>query len=109
MLRQTVKPNAIRSFSTTVAKSAGAPSPDQPRWKQTPPQMQMPFRVRPQPNQPVWKVNEQVELVDEAFDKFVGQAGGKGMRGREVLPEEIKVSKHVAATVAACEVSRTWN
>jgi large subunit ribosomal protein L15 len=71
--------------------------------------MQMPFRVRPQPNQPVWKVNEQVELVDEAFDKFVGQAGGKGMRGREVLPEEIKVSKHVAATVAACEVSRTWN
>jgi hypothetical protein len=46
----------------------------------------------------VWKVNEQVELVDEAFDKFVGQAGGKGTRGREVLPEEIKVGKHVAAT-----------
>jgi large subunit ribosomal protein L15 len=105
-LRQTIKPNAIRSFSTTVAKSAGAPSPDQPRWKQTPPQMQMPFRLRPQPNQPVWKVNEQVELVDEAFDKFVGQAGGKGTRGREVLPEEIKVGKHVAATVAACELSK---
>lgn len=59
--------------------------------------MQMPFRLRPQPKQPVWKVNEQVELVDEAFDKFVGQAGGKGSRGREVLPEEIKVGKQNAA------------
>lgn len=54
--------------------------------------MQMPFRLRPQPSQPVWKVNDQVDLVDDAFDKFVGQAGGKGTRGREVLPEEIKVS-----------------
>lgn len=45
----------------------------------------------------MWKVNEQVELVDEAFDKFVGQAGGKGSRGREVLPEEIKVGKQKAA------------
>ncbi|KAM0723705.1 hypothetical protein Q7P37_000693 [Cladosporium fusiforme] len=89
-LRQTAKPAAVRSFSTTVAKSAGAPSPDEPRWKQTPPQMQMPFRLRPQPNQPVWKVNDKVELVDDAFDKFVGHAGGKGMRGRDVLPEEIK-------------------
>ena len=39
----------------------------------------MPFRLRPQPNQPVWKVNEEIELVDEAFDKFVGQIGGKGL------------------------------
>jgi hypothetical protein len=92
-LRASVKPNAIRSFSTTLAKSAGAPSPDEPRWKQTPPQMKMPFRLRPQPNQPVWKVNENVELVDDAFDKFVGQAGGKGTRGCELLPEEIKVSR----------------
>jgi len=52
--------------------------------------MKMPFRLRPQPNQPVWKVNEDVELVDQAFDKFVGQIGGKGARGSELLPEEIK-------------------
>ena len=65
--------------------------------------MQMPFRLRPQPNQPVWKVNEQVELVDEAFDKFVGQAGGRGKRGREVLPEEIKVSEK---NTAFCAESR---
>jgi large subunit ribosomal protein L15 len=62
--------------------------------------MQMPFRLRPQPSQPVWKVNDQVELVDDAFDKFVGQAGGKGTRGREVLPEEIKVSETNAAIYA---------
>jgi hypothetical protein len=55
--------------------------------------MKMPFRLRPQPNQPVWKVNEDVELVDQAFDKFVGQTGGKGARGSELLPEEIKVRR----------------
>ena len=94
-LRATVKPNTVRSFSTTLAKSANsvAPSHDEPRWKQTPPQMKMPFRLRPQPNQPVWKVNEDVELVDQAFDKFVGQTGGKGARGSELLPEEIKVRR----------------
>jgi len=92
-LRATVKPNAIRSFSTTLAKSAGAPSPDEPRWKQTPPQMKMPFRLRPQPNQPEWTVNDNPELVDDAFDKFVGQVGGKGTRGCELLPEEIKVGR----------------
>jgi hypothetical protein len=38
-----------------------------------------------------------MELVDDAFDKFVGQAGGRGKRGREVLPEEIKVrDKNIA-------------
>jgi large subunit ribosomal protein L15 len=59
--------------------------------------MRMPFRLRPQPSQPLWKVNDQMELVDDAFDKFVGQAGGRGKRGREVLPEEIKVrDKNIA-------------
>ena len=93
-LRATVKPNAIRSFSTTLAKSAGAPSPDEPRWKQTPPQMRMPFRLRPEPKQPKWEVNEKPELVDEAYDRFVGQTGGKGTRGCELLPEEIKVGEY---------------
>ena len=97
-LRATVKPNTVRSFSTTIAKTANsfAPSHDEPRWKQTPPQMKMPFRLRPQPNQPVWKVNEYVELVDQAFDKFVGQIGGKGARGSELLPEEIKVRRGIS-------------
>lgn len=59
--------------------------------------MRMPFRLRPQPSQPLWKVNDQMELVDDAFDKFVGQAGGRGKRGREVLPEEIKVRERITA------------
>ena len=62
--------------------------------------MRMPFRLRPQPSQPLWKVNEQMELVDDAFDKFVGQAGGRGKRGREVLPEEIKVREENTALCA---------
>lgn len=54
----------------------------------------------------MWTVNDKVELVDEAFDKFVGQAGGKGTRGREVLPEEIKVGKQnaVYSAKAASEI-----
>jgi large subunit ribosomal protein L15 len=95
-LRAIVKPNTVRSFSTTLAKRDNSfASHDEPRWKQTPPQMKMPFRLRPEPKQPVWKVNEEVELVDEAFDKFVGQAGGKGARGSELLPEEIKVCREI--------------
>jgi hypothetical protein len=100
-LRATVKPNTVRSFSTTLAKTANSfvPSHDEPRWKQTPPQMKMPFRLRPQPNQPVWKVNEDVQLVDQAFDKFVGQTGGKGARGSELLPEEIKVRLEASVSI----------
>ena len=41
-----------------------------------------------------------MELVDDAFDKFVGQAGGRGTRGREVLPEEIKVREENTALCA---------
>lgn len=52
--------------------------------------MQMPFRLRPMPNQPVWKVNDSVELVDSAYDRFIGQAAGRGTKGKDVLPEEIK-------------------
>lgn len=45
-----------------------------------------------------------MDLVDDAFDKFVGQAGGRGTRGREVLPEEIKVRKR--NTVFCAELLR---
>ena len=48
----------------------------------------------------MWKVNEQMELVDDAFDKFVGTAAGRGKRGREVLPEEIKVREKNTAVCA---------
>jgi len=82
--------HATRSFSTTIAK-ANLPSKDEPRWKQTPPAMRMPFRLRQEPKQPKWSTNTQQEPVDEAFDNFIGTAAGRGVQGRDVLPEEIKV------------------
>lgn len=55
----------------------------------------MPFRVRPQPKQPVWKVNTEQEPLDAMYDSFVGRAGealkGDAKRGREMLTEEVKV------------------
>ena len=74
-------------------------SQDLPRWSQTPPAMQMPIRLRPQPKQPEWRVNDQPEVLDEMYDRFIGRAGesAKGQdevestRGRDLLPEEIKV------------------
>lgn len=84
-------------------KGTSAPAEDLPRWKTTPPAMQMPIRIRPLPqNQPEWSVNEKDEPVDAAYDRFLGEragsraAGQKGMEGRgtggrELLDEEIKV------------------
>lgn len=65
--------------------------------------MQMPFRLRPQPAGPVWRVNEKVELVDEAFDKFIG----KGAKGREVLPEEIKVRRIMSLQAQTLRMDHT--
>lgn len=53
--------------------------------------MRMPFRLRQEPKQPKWSTNTEQEPVDEAFDKFIGTAAGRGVQGRDVLPEEIKV------------------
>ncbi len=61
--------------------------------------MKMHIRLRPKPKQPEWRVNEKPEPVDEMYDRFVGRAGEaakgqvelEGTRGRDLLPEEIKV------------------
>ena len=59
--------------------------------------MKMPIRLRPSPKQPEWKVNTRQETLDEMYDRFIGQAGkaardqGENVRGRDLLPEEIKV------------------
>ncbi|KAK6442030.1 hypothetical protein LTR95_001742 [Oleoguttula sp. CCFEE 5521] len=52
--------------------------------------MRMPQRIRPQPKQPMWKVNDEAEPLDAAFDKFIGNAAGRDVRGREALDEEVK-------------------
>lgn len=61
--------------------------------------MKMPIRLRPKPRQPEWKVNEDPAVLDDMYDRFIGRAGGaaKGQvevestKGRDLLPEEIKV------------------
>jgi len=61
--------------------------------------MKMPYRVRPLPKQPLWKVNDRQDLLDEMYDKLLGrigemakgQLGVTGTRGRDMLPDEIKV------------------
>jgi len=52
--------------------------------------MKAPIRLRPQPRQPEWKVNDKVEPVDEMYDKFIGRIGGS-TKGKDMLPEEVKV------------------
>jgi large subunit ribosomal protein L15 len=60
--------------------------------------MKMPYRLRPEPKQPVWRVNTQQEPVDEMYDRFLGRVGEtikdqelQSTRGSDLLPEEIKV------------------
>lgn len=61
--------------------------------------MKMPIRVRPQPNQPVWQVNDRVEVIDEAFDKFVGRVGGN-VKGSQMLDEETKVRSRWSSNIS---------
>ena len=57
----------------------------------------MPIRLRPMPKQPVWRVNTEQEPLDEMYDSFIGSAGKAATdiegskRGRDLLPEEVKV------------------
>lgn len=44
----------------------------------------MPVRSRPLPNQPVFEVNDKPEVLDEAYNKMLGNGGD------QMLPEEIK-------------------
>ncbi|QIX01634.1 hypothetical protein AMS68_007151 [Peltaster fructicola] len=99
-LRRAAKPTTPhRAFSSGGSSSrdsytrVAVPTEDRmqlPRWKQTPPAMKMAFRLRPMPNQPKWKVNEDQELLDKALDRFIGDAAGRGVKGRDVLTDEVK-------------------
>lgn len=86
-------------FSSTARPSIEAtrdPAPQEdpkqlPRWAQTPPAMRAPIRMRPMPQQPAWKVNDDPEVLDDVMDRFIGRASGPTVKGRDVLPEELKV------------------
>lgn len=88
---QSSKPPAFRTFTTTSSTPAprNEPSETPPRWQQTPPAMRMPIRLRPEPNQPVWTVNDSLENLNSAYDTFIGSAVPR-KRGSELLDEETK-------------------
>lgn len=105
--RSSQPPAATRALFSTTSRTADTgitafeDRSQVPRWKQTPPAMKMAFRVRPIPNQPAWVVNEDQEVLDKVMDTFIGNAAGRGVRGRDVLPEEVKVCS-LPANVAEC-------
>ncbi|EME43674.1 hypothetical protein DOTSEDRAFT_54426 [Dothistroma septosporum NZE10] len=94
-MRSAVKPTTARQFTSTAQQSASSPqtssqpSEPTPRWQQTPPQMRMPIRLRPQPSQPTWAVNSSLEALDSAYDTFIGSTVPR-KRGSELLDEETK-------------------
>ncbi|OQO15138.1 hypothetical protein B0A48_00520 [Cryoendolithus antarcticus] len=91
-LRLATTESRAAAFSTSALRFAESLPlrSDEPRWKQTPPRMRMPHRIRPLPKQPIWKVNDKAEPVDAALDKFIGNAAGQDVKGRETLDEEVK-------------------
>lgn len=75
------------AFSTT--RPSRTPELDaepahRPRWQQTPPRMMAPYRVRPKPSGPEFKVNDDPRRLDEAYSRMLGPGGDK------VLSEDVK-------------------
>jgi large subunit ribosomal protein L15 len=92
---RTTPTSTIRTISQSAALQQqevfeDATRDELPRWQKTPPRMRMPIRMRPIPDQPRWSVNTKQEVVDHAFDNFVGGAGD-GVKGSEMLDSETKV------------------
>ncbi|KAF2265126.1 hypothetical protein CC78DRAFT_515948 [Lojkania enalia] len=85
----------IRSFPETSAcpfsTTTRSPGPeydvdpaDRPRWQQTPARMIAPFRTRPLPKGPPFKVNDDPRKLDDAYVRMLGRGGDK------LLSEEVK-------------------
>lgn len=89
---QSVSPSTTTTTYTPPHVVSSSYSQDLPRWKQTPPGMRQPLRLRPQPRQPLWKVNTEQEPLDEMYDRLIGRTLGGGIVGRDALPEDVKVS-----------------
>lgn len=81
-----VRTSACAFSTTTPSRAPGydAEAADRPRWQQTPPRMQAPFRIRPAARGGVFKVNEDPKRLDDAYVKLLGPGGDK------VLDEEAK-------------------
>ncbi|KAK2811516.1 hypothetical protein FQN50_002139 [Emmonsiellopsis sp. PD_5] len=55
-----------------------------PRWKQTPPAMKAPLRLRGDPNKPEFPVNSDPKILDAFYGRLLGKDG------HEMLSEEVK-------------------
>lgn len=84
----TTSPQKLQEQQQEVEARGQPPAETIPRWQQTPAAMKMPYRLRPLPEQPAWNVNTQQEPLDLMYDRFFGNRA----RGRDMLPEEVKVS-----------------
>ncbi|KAF2179877.1 hypothetical protein K469DRAFT_594156 [Zopfia rhizophila CBS 207.26] len=89
--RRTFAPTSASTSACTFTTSTPPHNPeyeteaaDRPRWQQTPARMITPFRIRPQPKGPVFKVNDDPRRLDEAYMRMLGPNGDKA------LSEEVK-------------------
>ena len=73
----------FRSAATRFPQYEAEPA-DRPRWQQTPARMVAPFRTRPLPRGPIFKVNEDPRRLDEVYVKMLGPKGDK------MLSDEVK-------------------
>lgn len=78
---------SARAFSTTTPSRGpeyDTDAADRPRWQQTPPRMVAPFRTRPLPKGPAFKVNDDPRRLDDAYIRMLGP------RGDKLLSDEVK-------------------
>jgi len=84
-----VRSSACAFSSTTPSRSTEydaevTPALDRPRWKQTPPRMMAPHRIRPKARGGVYQVNEDPKKLDDAYIRMLGPGGDK------ILGEDVK-------------------
>ncbi|KAF2207153.1 hypothetical protein CERZMDRAFT_51585 [Cercospora zeae-maydis SCOH1-5] len=94
VLRTFTKPQATRQFSISASTRINDSVPEDPaqlpRWRQTPPRLQQPVRLRPrsEPSK-LWRVNSDPEKLNAVYDSFLGPIAGN-IRGRDLLDEQTK-------------------
>ena len=73
-----------RAFTTSRTCPEHAESSHIPRWRETPRAMKAPFRTRLKPVDNDYLVNEDPEVLDQAYRRMLGS------RGDKMLSEEVK-------------------
>ncbi|KAF1998189.1 hypothetical protein P154DRAFT_524285 [Amniculicola lignicola CBS 123094] len=82
--RRSFPETAACAFSTSKAVRGpeyDTEAADRPRWQQTPARMVAPFRTRPLPEGPQFKVNEDPRKLDDVYVRMLGENGDKVLTG----------------------------